>query len=251
MHLTHSLVDNYSEDELRLIVGSSKSMKEVIRKLGYKTQNGSNHKTVNKRLDKYNISTEHFESIRPIERSYEDVFCINSTVTQSTLRKWYSKISDDSECAICGQNKKWNNKNLTMILDHIDGDNHNNLTDNLRWICPNCNSQLSTFAGRNNKKRKIKKGGMYIPVQNRKATKKICPICNINEIMKTSKMCKDCRSKEKRKNIPPKEELENLIYTTPFVKIGKIYGVSDNAVRKWCKSYGLPFRYGELHKYGA
>lgn len=92
---------------------------------------------------------------------------------------------------------------------------------------------------------------MYIPVQNRKATKKICPICNINEIMKTSKMCKDCRSKEKRKNIPPKEELENLIYTMPFVKIGKIYGVSDNAVRKWCKSYGLPFRYGELHKYGA
>ena len=73
----------------------------------------------------------------------------------------------------------------------------------------------------------------------------------INEIMKTSKMCKDCRSKEKRKNIPPKEELENLIYTIPFVKIGKIYGVSDNAVRKWCKSYGLPFRYGELHKYGA
>ena len=64
-------------------------------------------------------------------------------------------------------------------------------------------------------------------------------------------MCVDCRTKEKRKNVPPKEDLEKLIYNTSFVQIGKQYGVSDNAVRKWCASYGLPFRYGELHKYGA
>ena len=236
---------------MRLIVNSSKSMKEVVGKLGYKTQNGSNHKTIEKRLIKYGISIDHFESNKPIERNYENVFCINSTVTQATLRKWFLKISDDSRCAICGQSKSWNNKNLTMILDHIDGDNHNNLPNNLRWICPNCNSQLETFAGRNNKKRTLKQGGKYIPVKNKRNSKKICPVCNINEIMKTSKMCKDCRIKEKRKNIPPKEELEKLIYAIPFIKIGKMYGVSDNAVRKWCKGYGLPFRYGELHKYGA
>ena len=76
-------------------------------------------------------------------------------------------------------------------------------------------------------------------------------VTKINEISKNSKMCWDCRCKERRKNIPPKEELEKLIYTTSFVKIGKKYNVSDNSVRKWCKGYGLPFRYGELHKYGA
>jgi len=64
-------------------------------------------------------------------------------------------------------------------------------------------------------------------------------------------MCIDCRNKEKAKNIPPKEELEKLIYEKSFVAIGKMYGVSDNAVRKWCKKYGLPYRYGELHKYIA
>lgn len=37
-------------------------MREVVCKLGYKTQNGSNHKTVAKRLNKYNISTNNFES---------------------------------------------------------------------------------------------------------------------------------------------------------------------------------------------
>ena len=244
--LTKSLVDNYSEDELRSIVNSSICLAEVVSKLGYKTKNGNNHKTVKKRLEKYNISTSHFESSSPHKRSFEEVFCINSTVSQATLRKWYKRIFDDCECAICGQSKIWNEKELTMILDHIDGDNHNNEINNLRWICPNCDSQLPTFAGRNNKGRHN-----YLPVQKRKQYKKICPLCNINEISKNSKMCWDCRCKERRKNIPPKEELEKLIYTTSFVKIGKKYNVSDNSVRKWCKGYGLPFRYGELHKYGA
>lgn len=61
-------------------------------------------------------------------------------------------------------------------------------------------------------------------------------------------MCRECYLKNKRKNIPPKDELEKLIFDIPFVAIGKMFGVSDNAVRRWCKNYGLPFRYGELHK---
>jgi hypothetical protein len=241
-----ALVDNYSKEELEKIVNESFSMAEVISKLGYKTRNGSNDKTVKKRLEKYNISTNHFRNLRCVERTPQNVFCINSTVTQSVLRRWFKRISDDSRCEICGQLKCWNNKDLTMILDHIDGDNHNNQLQNLRWICPNCNSQLPTFAGRN-----LNKRINYIPMKDRKAKKKICPVCNINEIHLESKMCIDCRNKEKAKNIPPKEELEKLIYEKSFVAIGKIYGVSDNAVRKWCKKYGLPYRYGELHKYIA
>lgn len=221
-------------------------MKEVISKLGYKTQNGSNAQTVKRRLIKYDISTNHFQYIKPVDRTYENVFCINSTATQATLRRWFSEISDDSICAICGQEKEWNDKPLTMTLDHINGDNHDNRIENLKWICPNCASQLPTFAGRNNKQH-----DGYIPVENRKRYKKICPVCNINEINKQSHMCKECYAKKRLENMPPKEELEQLIKTTSFVQIGKIYGVSDNAVRGWCKKYGLPFRYGELHKYSA
>lgn len=46
----------------------------------------------------------------------------------------------------------------------------------------------------------------------------------------------------KVKDRPSKDSLENLIQNHSFVQIGRIYGVSDNAIRKWCKSYGLPFR---------
>lgn len=38
---------------------------------------------------------------------------------------------------------------------------------------------------------------------------------------------------------PPKEELYKLLTENPFTKVGKMFGVSDNAVRKWCKAYGM------------
>lgn len=238
-----ALVDNYSKEELQNIVASSFSMKEVIKKLGYKTCNGSNSKTIKTRLNRLNISIEHFSNNIKTNRTANNVFCINSTASQATLRRWYKKISDDSICQLCGQRKEWNGKPLTMILDHIDGDNHNHSIANLRWICPNCASQLPTFSGRNNKRQ-----NNYIPVRIVSKKKKICPICNINEINKHSSKCKECATKERRKNIPPKDILEKLIYEKTFVQIGKDFGVSDNAVRKWCKIHNLPYRYGELHK---
>ena len=72
--------------------------------------------------------------------------------------------------------------------------------------------------------------------------KDLCPVCEINYKITTSKMCNDCRIKERTNPKISKEELEQLIYNTPFTKIGEIYNVSDNAVRKWCKKYGLPYR---------
>lgn len=55
----------------------------------------------------------------------------------------------NSVCAICGMIPEWNGKPLTFILDHIDGDATNNRRENLRCICPNCDSQLDTFKSRN------------------------------------------------------------------------------------------------------
>jgi RNA polymerase subunit RPABC4/transcription elongation factor Spt4 len=251
------IVDTYSVKELEEIVKNSYSFKEVILKLGYKTQNGSNIKTVRNRLENLNIDYSHFASTMQIKRTYENVFCKNSTATQHVLRRWYKKISNDNICTICGQDKIWNNKELTMILDHIGGDNHNNVTSNLRWICPNCNSQLPTFAGRNLRKgEKTDNSNIgYSPTKIRNVKlkhtreKKICPICNKNILSNSdNKMCIDCYKNYQSRNIPAKEELEKLIYNTPFVKIGKKYGVSDNAVRNWCKKYGLPYKYNDLHK---
>ena len=34
----------------------------------------------------------------------------------------------------------------------------------------------------------------------------------------------------------------------PFTKIGNIFGVSDNAIRKWCLSENLPTKVSDIKK---
>lgn len=63
-------------------------------------------------------------------------------------------------------------------------------------------------------------------------------------------LCVDCYHASTRKiERPTREELKNLIRTEPFTKIGKMYNVTDNAIRKWCDSYSLPRKKGDIQKY--
>lgn len=77
-----------------------------------------------------------------------DTGCSVGATIRNCIRKYiYQK--QDGKCAICGMQDTWNNKELHFILDHIDGDASNNWENNLRLICPNCDSQLDTYKSRN------------------------------------------------------------------------------------------------------
>lgn len=54
-----------------------------------------------------------------------------------------------NKCSICNMENLWNGNNLIFVLDHIDGNSQNNWRSNLRCICPNCDSQLDTYKGKN------------------------------------------------------------------------------------------------------
>lgn len=56
---------------------------------------------------------------------------------------------DGNKCSICSMPSEWEFKPIVMILDHVDGNSENNNISNLRLVCPNCDSQLPTFKGRN------------------------------------------------------------------------------------------------------
>lgn len=64
-----------------------------------------------------------------------------------------------------------------------------------------------------------------------------CVDCG-KEISYQSKRCTSCENKRRIHEKPiSREGLKDMIRNIPFVKIGKLFGITDNAVRKWCKWY--------------
>lgn len=156
----------------------------------------------------------------------EEVLVENSTYHRGCLkRRLINEGVLENKCDICGLLPKWNNKLLVMVIDHINGINNDNRIENLRLLCPNCNSQTDTFSGRNTKRIKAE----------RKCNN--CARCGV-KIYKKSTKCINC-SNIKFKNVPAKDILQKLVSTMPITKIAEKYGVSDVSVIKWCKKYDI------------
>lgn len=64
-----------------------------------------------------------------------------------TIKK-YILIESEYKCFNCGISE-YNNKKLTLELDHIDGDGTNNNKNNVRLLCPNCHGLTPTFKAKN------------------------------------------------------------------------------------------------------
>ena len=64
------------------------------------------------------------------------------------LIRYYLTEKNGYNCNHCGLSD-WQNKPITLWVDHIDGNATNNKPDNFQLICPNCDSQQDTFGGKN------------------------------------------------------------------------------------------------------
>ena len=96
-----------------------------------------------------------------------DPSIMNADYSPKNFKNFILK-EQENKCAICGMEPYWNNKPLVFILDHIDGHASNNKRDNLRCICPNCDSQLDTYKSKNKCSDRI-----YYHHYNRSAPKEI------------------------------------------------------------------------------
>ena len=131
----------------------------------------------------------------------------------------------EEKCYECGIGPIWNGKALVLQIDHTNGVSNDNRISNLRILCPNCHSQTHTYAGRNNKKPK---------------NKYPCPSCGKERKHYTKALCISCG--HRKVPLPSKEELLlQLKEVGSLVGLGRKYGVSDNAIRKWLKKYEIDF----------
>ena len=233
-----ALIDRFTTGEILKVAGVSSSMADFMRRLGYARDSTLTRKSVLRVLDERGISLYFAVPPKKVRRIIDSelfVYDINKCPSQSVIRTHY-KAGNYSEykCAICGLGPLWKEKPLTMILDHIDGDHHNNTLDNLRWVCPNCNQQLPTTNRRK-------------PVEKKKKVIHRCIDCGV-PIYYKSLRCTDCYIKYRKENtdIPSKEIIYNLLLSKSFEEIGRIYGVTGNAVKKWCRKYDLPFMYNDV-----
>lgn len=107
----------------------------------------------------------------PLSKRSQKIYCSNAcqaTVRRDTgIKRWlesgeayigtrqvhyirqYLADAQSGCCAICGGANTWLGLPLSMVLDHIDGNPTNNQRENLRLVCPNCDSQLPTYKSRN------------------------------------------------------------------------------------------------------
>jgi len=219
--------------ELAKAVKLSCTFTEILKHFGL-DHIGGNCKTLKHRLNKENIDYSHIPQgiyasrgrcnfqIKPTP--YEQVLVENSSFARKTARRAILRAGlIEYKCAICGLDPIWNGKPISLRLDHINGVRNDHRLKNLRFLCPNCDSQTDTYGSRNCER----------------APERKCIQCN-GFIPRRSKsgICSKC-SRCNRSDIPSSEELYKLVWEFPTTKIATKFGVSDKAVAKWCKKYKI------------
>jgi 5-methylcytosine-specific restriction endonuclease McrA len=56
----------------------------------------------------------------------------------------------NNTCQGCGITGLWNNKQLTLQLEHINGNSRDQTEENLSLLCPNCHTQTPFYGSKNN-----------------------------------------------------------------------------------------------------
>ena len=146
-----------SDEQFVELLKKSSTISEVLFKLGYTVKGNSwGYSQVKRRMDDLNLDYSIFKGKSAVIKTNklnnvkkEDILKENCNHQRIVLRRYVIKNNlIPYKCAICGCTE-WQGKTLSLELDHINGINNDNRLENLRFLCPNCHSQTSTYGSRN------------------------------------------------------------------------------------------------------
>lgn len=211
----------WTKQQLIEAVKTSENYSEVCKALSL-CSGGNNIKTIKKYIEKLNLSICHFLSKAEFARRkgipkhkmpLEQILVEKSSYSRGHLKdRLYDEGFKKRKCELCGQGEVWQNKKMSLILDHINGVRNDNRLENLRIVCPNCNATLPTHCG------KVR--------------------LDAEETKKKKAQANRLNRKNKRKvQRPTFEVLRKEISESNYSAVGRKYGVSDNAIRKWVRFY--------------
>jgi hypothetical protein len=248
----------FTESAAREAIAKSSCWSDALRELGYEVK-GSNHRTLKKYAHLWGIAVDHFDPHIGRKRAaaarappLSAVLVANSRYPRGRLKeRLYAEGLKRRECETCGQGEQWQGRQMSLVLDHINGVATDHRLPNLRILCPNCAATLDTHCGRSLPRSRVCPNcrDRFAPthIRHRYCSLRCWGAVRARDDYSGPGANLGIPHPENRKVERPVywkllEEIEELGYCG----VGRRHGVSDNAIRKWERQYEREMDLGDF-----
>ena len=213
------------DQQITAAVQANVSIAGVLRTLG-RAYVGTNYRWLRNEVRRLGLNTSHWLGKAhgtsrgcPSKKTPAQVFVADSPESRGLAKKMLRRLGlIPYRCSICDCSPEWMGRALVLRLDHKNGTRDDHRLENLRFLCPNCDSQTDTFCGRN------------------KRRKKVCRTCGAPSSSHHLR-CRSCAQKSrgphpKKIAWPTPDDLRAQVQASSMRAVAHQLGVSDTAVKK-------------------